>query len=79
MSLTAQQLEAVKEGYANIVVNCYTLEEAQQIIFDHLCEEFEELNEQELEHLIIDETSEDLYEQLLRDACEDDNNMNIQL
>ena len=74
MSLNAQQLQAVREGYANVVVNCYTLEEAQQIIFDHICDELEELNEQELEHLIVDETDEQTYEDLLCDACEDDRN-----
>ena len=79
MSLTAQQLEAVKEGYANIVVNCYTLEEAQQIIFDKICEELDELTEHELEVLIVDETDEQTYDDLVEMALEDDNNMNIQL
>ena len=79
MSLTSQQLQSVKEGYGNIIVNSYTLEEAQQIIFDHICEELDELTEHELEVLIVDETDEQTYDDLVEMAVEDDNNLNRQL
>ena len=48
MNLTEQQLASFKEKYANVIVNNMTLKECQELIFNQICNEFDDMSFDEI-------------------------------
>ena len=78
MNLTAQQLESFKEKYANCIVNNMTLKECQQLIFNQICNEFDDMS---FEQIVEESVSEDkeLIDSLVKEVTSNDINLNVQL
>ena len=78
MNLTAQQLESFKEKYANCIVNNMTLKECQQLIFNQICNEFDDMS---FEQIVNESNSEDkqLINELVKEVTSNDINLNVQL
>ena len=48
MNLTAEQLASFKEKYANVIVNNMTLKECQELIFNQICDDFDNMSLDEI-------------------------------
>ena len=78
MNLTEQQLASFKEKYANVIVNSMTLKECQELIFNQICDDFDNMSFDD----IIKETVKDdreLIDSLIKEVTSEDINMNVQL
>ena len=77
-NLTAQQFDAFKEKYANVIVNNMTLKECQELIFNQICNEFEDMS---FEQIVEESVKEDrkLIDDLVKEVTSDDINLNVQL
>ena len=78
MNLTAQQLESFKEKYANVIVNNMTLKECQELIFNQICNEFDDMSFDEIVKESVSEDKE-LIDNLVKEVTSNDINMNVQL
>jgi len=78
MNLTAQQLESFKERYANVIVNNMTLKECQELIFNQICNEFDNMSFDEIVQESVKEDRE-LINELVKEVTSNDVNMNVQL
>ena len=78
MNLTEQQFDAFKEKYANLIVNNMTLKECQQLIFNEICNEFDDMS---FEQIVEESNNEDkeLIDILVKEVTSDDINLNVQL
>ena len=78
MNLTEQQLASFKEKYANVIVNNMTLKECQQLIFNEICNEFDNMS---FEQIVEQSNNEDeaLIDNLVKEVTSDDINLNVQL
>ena len=78
MNLTEQQLVSFKEKYANHIVNNMSLKECQQLIFNEICNEFDNMSFDE----IVKESNngdKELIDNLVKEVTSDDINLNVQL
>ena len=77
-NLTAQQFDAFKEKYANVIVNNMTLKECQELIFNQICNEFDDMS---FEQIVEESVKEDrkLFDDLVKEVTSDDVNLNVQL
>ena len=78
MNLTAQQLVSFKERYANCIVNNMTLKECQELIFNQICNEFDDMSFQEIVNESVPQDKE-LIDTLVKEVTSNDINMNVQL
>ena len=78
MNLTAEQLASFKEKYANVIVNNMTLKECQELIFNQICNEFDDMS---FEQIVEESVSEDkeLIDSLVKEVTSNDINLNVQL
>ena len=78
MNLTAQQLESFKERYANVIVNNMTLKECQELIFNQICNEFDDMS---FDEIVENTLKEDMHvvDELVKEVTSNDINMNVQL
>ena len=78
MNLTAEQLVSFKEKYANVIVNNMTLKECQQLIFNQICSEFDDMS---FEQIVEESNNEDeaLINTLVKEVTSNDINLNVQL
>ena len=81
MILTAEQLASFKEKYANVIVNNMTLKECQELIFNQICNDFDDMSFDEIvEHSISeDKELKELIDELVKEVTSDDINLNVQL
>ena len=77
-NLTAQQFDAFKEKYANVIVNNMTLKECQELIFNQICNEFDDMS---FEQIVEESVNEDkqLIDNLVKEVTSNDINLNVQL
>ena len=78
MNLTEQQLVSFKEKYANVIVNNMTLKECQELIFNQICNDFDDMSFDEIVEHSISEDKE-LIDTLVKEVTSDDINLNVQL
>ena len=78
MNLTAEQLASFKEKYANVIVNNMTLKECQELIFNQICNDFDNMSFDEIVEHSISEDKE-LIDNLVKEVTSEDINMNVQL
>ena len=78
MNLTEQQLVSFKEKYANVIVNNMTLKECQQLIFNQICNDFDDMSFDEIVEESVSEDKE-LIDSLVKEVTSNDINMNVQL
>ena len=78
MNLTEQQLVSFKEKYANVIVNNMTLKECQQLIFNQICNDFDDMSFDEIVEHSISEDKE-LIDNIVKEVTSEDINMNVQL
>ena len=78
MNLTEQQLATFKEKYANVIVNNMTLKECQELIFNQICIEFDNMSFDEIVQESVSEDRE-LINELVKEVTSNDINMNVQL
>ena len=78
MNLTAEQLASFKEKYANVIVNNMTLKECQELIFNQICNDFDNMSFDEIVEHIISEDKE-LIDNIVKEVTSDDVNLNVQL
>ena len=78
MNLTEQQLVSFKERYANVIVNNMTLKECQELIFNQICNDFDDMSFDEIVEHSINEDKE-LIDSLVKEVTSDDINLNVQL
>ena len=78
MNLTEQQLVSFKEKYANVIVNSMTLKECQELIFNQICDDFDNMS---LDEIIKQTVKQDrqLVDSLIKEVTSEDINMNVQL
>ena len=78
MNLTEQQLVSFKEKFANVIVNNMTLKECQELIFNQICNEFDDMS---FDEIVKESVSEDkqLINDLVKEVTSNDINMNVQL
>ena len=78
MNLTAEQLASFKEKYANVIVNNMTLKECQELIFNEICNEFDDMS---FEQIVENTLKEDMHvvDTLVKEVTSDDINLNVQL
>ena len=78
MNLTEQQLVSFKEKYANCIVNNMTLKQSQELIFNQICNEFDDMS---FDEIVKESVSEDkkLINDLVKEVTSNDINMNVQL
>ena len=78
MNLTEQQLVSFKEKYANCIVNNMTLKECQELIFNEICNEFDNMS---FEQIVEESNNEDeaLINTLVKEVTSNDINLNVQL
>ena len=81
MNLTEQQLVSFKEKYANVIVNNMTLKECQELIFNQICNDFDNMSFDEIvEHSISeDKELKELIDNIVKEVTSDDINLNVQL
>ena len=78
MNLTEQQLVSFKEKYANCIVNNMTLKECQDLIFNQICNDFDDMSfEQIVEHSISED--KELIDNIVKEVTSNDINLNVQL
>ena len=78
MNLTEQQLVSFKEKYANVIVNNMTLKECQELIFNEICNDFDNMSFDEIVEHSISEDKE-LIDNIVKEVTSEDINMNVQL
>ena len=78
MNLTEQQLVSFKEKYANVIVNNMTLKECQELIFNHICNEFDDMSFEQIVEESVNEDKE-LIDSLVKEVTSNDINLNVQL
>jgi len=78
MNLTEQQLASFKEKYANVIVNNMTLKECQELIFNQICNEFDNMSFDEIVKESVPEDKQ-LINELVKEVTSNDINMNVQL
>ena len=78
MNLTEQQLVTFKEKYANVIVNNMTLKECQELIFNQICNEFDDMSFDEIVENTLKEDMQ-VVNQLVKEVTSEDINMNVQL
>ena len=78
MNLTAEQLASFKEKYANVIVNNMTLKECQDLIFNQICNDFDNMSFDEIVEHSISEDKE-LIDTLVKEVTSNDINLNVQL
>ena len=78
MNLTAEQLASFKEKYANVIVNNMTLKECQELIFNQICNEFDDMSFDEIVEESVSEDKE-LIDSLVKEVTSNDVNLNVQL
>ena len=78
MNLTAEQLASFKEKYANVIVNNMTLKECQELIFNQICNDFDDMSFDEIVEHSISEDKE-LIDNIVKEVTSEDINMNVQL
>ena len=78
MNLTEQQLVSFKEKYANVIVNNMTLKECQELIFNQICNDFDNMSFDEIVEHSISEDKE-LIDTLVKEVTSNDINLNVQL
>ena len=78
MNLTAEQLASFKEKYANVIVNNMTLKECQELIFNQICNDFDNMSFDEIVEHSISEDRE-LIDNLVKEVTSNDINLNVQL
>ncbi len=78
MNLTAEQLASFKEKYANVIVNNMTLKECQELIFNQICNDFDDMSFDEIVEHSVSEDKE-LIDTLVKEVTSDDINLNVQL
>ena len=78
MNLTEQQLATFKEKYANVIVNNMTLKECQELIFNQICNEFDDMS---FDEIVENTLKEDMHvvDELVKEVTSNDINMNVQL
>ena len=78
MNLTEQQLVSFKEKYANVIVNNMTLKECQELIFNQICNDFDDMSFDEIvEHSISEDKH--VIDSFVKEVTSNDINMNVQL
>ena len=78
MNLTEQQLASFKEKYANVIVNNMTLKECQELIFNQICNDFDDMSFDEIVEHSVSEDKE-LIDNIVKEVTSDDVNLNVQL
>ena len=78
MNLTAEQLASFKEKYANVIVNNMTLKECQELIFNQICNDFDDMSFDEIVEESVSEDKE-LIDSLVKEVTSNDKNLNVQL
>ena len=78
MNLTAEQLASFKEKYANVIVNNMTLKECQELIFNQICNEFDDMSFEQIVEESVNEDKE-LIDSLVKEVTSNDINLNVQL
>jgi len=78
MNLTEQQLASFKEKYANVIVNNMTLKECQELIFNQICNDFDDMSFDEIVEESVSEDKE-LIDSLVKEVTSNDVNLNVQL
>ena len=78
MNLTEQQLASFKEKYANVIVNNMTLKECQELIFNQICNDFDDMSFDEIVKESVNEDKE-LIDTLVKEVTSNDKNLNVQL
>ena len=78
MNLTAEQLASFKEKYANVIVNNMTLKECQELIFNQICNDFDDMSFDEIVEESVNEDKE-LIDSLVKEVTSNDVNLNVQL
>ena len=78
MNLTEQQLVTFKEKYENVIVNNITLKECQELIFNQICNEFDDMS---FDEIVENTLKEDMHvvDTLVKEVTSEDINMNVQL
>ena len=78
MNLTEQQLVSFKEKYANHIVNHMSLKDCQELIFNEICNEFDNMS---FDEIVKESNNEDkeLIDNLVKEVTSDDVNLNVQL
>ena len=77
-NLTAQQFDAFKEKYANLIVNNMTLKECQELIFNQICNDFDDMS---FDEIVENTLKEDMHviDTLVKEVTSNDINLNVQL
>ena len=78
MNLTAEQLATFKEKFANVIVNNMTLKECQELIFNQICNEFDDMSFDEIVENTLKEDMQ-VVNQLVKEVTSEDINMNVQI
>ena len=78
MNLTEQQLVSFKEKYANVIVNNMTLKECQELIFNQICNDFDDMSFDEIVEHSINEDQE-IIDTIVKEVTSDDYKLNVQL
>ena len=78
MNLTEQQLVSFKEKYANVIVNNMTLKECQELIFNQICNDFDNMS---FDEIVENTLKEDMHviDTLVKEVTSNDINLNVQL
>ena len=78
MNLTAEQFESFKEEYANVIVSNMTLKECQELIFNQICSDFDDMSFDEIVEHSINEDQE-VIDTIVKEVTSDDYKLNVQL
>ena len=78
MNLTEQQFDAFKEKYANLIVNNMTLKECQELIFNQICNDFDDMSFDEIVENTLQEDKH-VIDTLVKEVTSNDINLNVQL
>ena len=78
MNLTEQQLVSFKEKFANVIVNNMTLKECQELIFNQICNDFDDMS---FDEIVENTLKEDMHvvDTLVKEVTSNDINLNVQL
>ena len=78
MNLTEQQLVSFKEQYANVIVNNMTSKECQDLIFNQICNDFDDMSFDEIVENTLQEDKH-VIDSLVKEVTSNDINLNVQL
>ena len=78
MNLTEQQLVSFKEKYANVIVNNMTLKECQELIFNQICNDFDDMSFDEIVENTLQEDKH-VIDTLVKEVTSNDINLKVQL